>query len=112
MSKCFYSFGISCLKVRKGWKNQEEIVSALSQVREFFARAENASPAMAKKLVAQARRLVQKSRIRLPIQLKRRFCKHCGAFWVPGRNVRVRTRGRKIVYYCLECKTLKRIPVN
>ncbi len=54
--------------------------------------------------------LSTKNRIRLPVSLKRRFCRKCKCYWRMGKTVRVRiTKGRKI-YTCLVCSTIKRVP--
>lgn len=49
-----------------------------------------------------------KANVSLESHQKRRFCKHCGVYFVFGENCRVRLRGHKkgnnIIYYCYECK--------
>ena len=50
-----------------------------------------------------------KYKINLPLKFKRRICKNCHSFLVPGKNLRVRTRKGHVVYYCLECKEFMRI---
>ncbi|MFH1637528.1 MAG: ribonuclease P Rpr2/Rpp21/SNM1 subunit [Candidatus Woesearchaeota archaeon] len=55
--------------------------------------------------------LKNQRRIKLsPSRLKRKFCKHCGCYFIPGKNLRVRTREGKLIYYCLECKKFWRMP--
>jgi len=89
--------------------------SALERVRALFdaAALEFAqNPAQAHRLVAEARALALRNRTRLPAVLKRRFCKACHSFWVPGRTVRVRVREKRVVYTCLICKRIRRMPIK
>ena len=67
-------------------------------------------PLLADRYVKLAREISMKSRVRIPSDLKRRFCKHCYSYLVPGVNCRVRTREGKVVYYCLKCKKFMRFP--
>ena len=62
--------------------------------------------------VHKARRLAMKYRIKLTSSIKRKFCKHCYSYLVPGDNCRVRTRDGKLVYYCLECKKYMRFGIK
>lgn len=67
-------------------------------------------PGLANRYVFLARELAMKYKIKMPRELKRRFCKHCRLFLVPNINVRIRTREGKVVYYCLNCKKFMRFP--
>lgn len=94
------------LKARK----REE---ASNEIKELFLKAEKAfktSPAMADRQVKKARRLAMKHKLRMPRELKRRYCKHCYRFLVPSVNSRVRLVNRKVVYYCLGCRKYMRFP--
>ena len=62
--------------------------------------------------VRKARTLAMKYKIRLPRELKRKFCKQCYCFLMPGVNCRIRTRPKRVIYYCLECKKYMRFPYN
>lgn len=66
----------------------------------------------AKRYVSLARRMAQKYKVRIPDKWRRRFCKECNAFLVPGKNCRIRTRSGKVVIRCLECDAIRRIPVK
>jgi ribonuclease P protein subunit RPR2 len=48
----------------------------------------------------------------LPATLKRRVCKKCHSFWVPGKTVRVRVREKRVAYTCLVCKDMRRIRIG
>ena len=87
--------------------------SVFSGVCKLFLEADvafKADPEFADRCVRRAVRLAQKARLALPSFLKKRFCGFCGVFWVPSRTVRVRLRGRRVVYGCLKCGRYVRHP--
>jgi len=94
------------MKLRKSNKQ-----NALERVRYLFKQAEE-HPEQARRYVELARKLAMKARLRMPQDLKRRYCKHCYSFLVPGKNCRVRTANRYITYTCLECRRYMRFPKN
>ena len=67
---------------------------------------------LAHRYVRKARAIAMKVKLRIPQELKRRFCKHCYSYLQPGVNARVRTRGGKVIISCLECKKFMRIPLR
>ena len=67
---------------------------------------------LANKYTKIGRKIAMKHKVKLPRDLKRRFCKHCYSYLVPGKNLRVRNQKSKIVYYCLECKKYMRFPLK
>ena len=92
---------------------QKEI--ARERIQTLFKEAEKAfknNKGLANRYVTLARKLAMKARIRIPPQLKRKFCKHCYKFLMPGVNARIRTRDGKVIISCLECKKFTRIPVK
>jgi|TARA_B100001971_G_scaffold195525_1_gene202415 ribonuclease P protein subunit RPR2 len=95
----------------KGTKKQQK-ESALAEVRGIFDQAKQVfdkKPDLAHKYAKKARRIALKYKIKLPLVLKRRICKNCHSYLVPGKNLRVRTRKGNVVYYCLECKKFMRV---
>lgn len=93
--------------------NRLDAESALERVRKLFSEADAAFsefPELADRYVAMARRTAQRARISIPSSLKKRFCKHCGCYWMPGKTVRVRLQKQKVVYYCLKCRHYTRHP--
>lgn len=57
-----------------------------------------------------ARKLTQKSNIRIPREFKRKYCKHCYTYFT-SKNSRVRTTSKKMVStLCFECKKRTRFP--
>lgn len=66
-----------------------------------------------RRYVELARKISRKNKVAVPRKWKRRFCKGCGAFWVPGRNNLVRLKPRPqphIEFICLECGARRRMP--
>ncbi|MBS1194598.1 MAG: ribonuclease subunit [Methanomicrobia archaeon] len=77
----------------------------------LFARAEQFFPSYGEgsdRCVALARRIAMRHRVRIPRHLRRRYCRRCGAFLVPGVNLRVRIRRGKVVATCLRCRRQRR----
>ena len=66
------------------------------------------NPKLADKYVKSARKKAMKVNLRLPNTLKRRFCRHCYCYLVPGKNSRVRIHKSRIIYYCFNCKKYMR----
>lgn len=83
---------------------KERIVILFKHADEVFSK----DKALANRYVALARKISMKYKVRIPRELKRKFCKHCYKYLKPGVNCRVRTRDGKVVYYCLECKKFMR----
>ena len=95
-------------------RNKKEIKKVARQkVEELFNYADSIfkkDKNLANRYVNIARKIAMKVNLRLPSKLKRKFCKHCYSFLMPGFNCRIRTRDNKVVYYCLECKKFMRFP--
>jgi ribonuclease P protein subunit RPR2 len=92
---------------------QKEI--AKERVKILFKQAEEVFPknkSLANRYVTLARKVAMKVKIRMPLELKRKFCKHCYKFLMPGVNSRVRTRDGKVIISCFECKKFVRIPIK
>lgn len=68
------------------------------------------NPKRSDRYVLLARRIGMRYRIRFPTNLKRRMCKHCRSYLVPGSSSRVRLRGRYITVTCLRCNKQMRYP--
>ena len=86
---------------------------AQERIKSLFKQAELIFPTdkkLAHRYVHLARKIAMKARIRIPRELKRRFCKHCYSYLKPGKNARVRVHGGKVIIYCAECKKFTRIP--
>lgn len=69
-----------------------------------------ARPDRSKRYVELARKISTRYTVPIPQNLKKKFCKACNAFWVPGKNLKVRANARtkSIDYVCLECGERRR----
>ncbi|WP_414838013.1 ribonuclease P protein component 4 [Candidatus Nanosalina sp. VS9-1] len=82
---------------------------ALERIEKLFDLAEKRFDSDEKELadryVELARKISMKSENPIPSRLKRKFCNNCGSFLRPGDNceVRIKSKGDKILYRCLEC---------
>lgn len=88
---------------------------ALEQIENLFLEAQRTfaeDPFLADRYVYIARRLSMKYKVPIPSSLKRQFCRHCFCYLVAGKNLRVRTRDGKLVYYCTNCKRFWRKPTK
>ncbi len=85
--------------------------TALERIRHLFKEAEQAfkeDPKRADRYVDMARKISMKANLKIPSYLQKRFCKHCYRFLTPGVNCRIRTKEKKLVYYCRNCKKYMR----
>lgn len=86
-------------------KKAKEKAEAREKIKEYFKKAEETpSQAWANTFIRKARNLAMKFKIRLSSEQKRKFCKHCYAYFKPPKNVRIRTKDGFLIYYCLNCK--------
>lgn len=69
-------------------------------------------PTLSKRYVFLARELAMRQRLTLPKKYRRMFCKTCGAYFIPGENLRVRVSRGKVVYTCEVCGAVKRFPIK
>lgn len=86
----------------------EQQVSRLFELAEHEARAGNEE--RASRYVALAIRVSE--RYKVPARHKRTYCPSCHAFFVPPRNVRVRTGGGRVSMSCLRCGHVQRYPIG
>ena len=68
----------------------------------------NKNPSLSNKYVKLARKTAMKVNLRMPRELKRRYCKHCYSYLVPGKNSRVRIHKSRVIYYCFNCRKYMR----
>lgn len=94
-------------------RDRLDAASALESVKKLFSEADAAFPEsteLSDRYVAMARKAAQRARVSIPQLFKKRFCRHCGCYWMPGKTVRVRLQKQKVVYYCLKCRHYTRHP--
>lgn len=95
-------------------KNKQKEI-ARERIKILFEQADEAfskNKSLADRYVILARKLAMKVKIKLPVEMKRKFCKHCHKYLRAGVNSRVRTRQGKVVISCLECRKFMRIPIR
>jgi len=78
----------------------------------LFDEAKTAPQEFADRYVSIARDLAMKQRIRLTKPQKRAVCKKCGAYLVPGKNLRVRIQRGRVIHTCTNCGYAVRIPLS
>ena len=86
----------------------EQQVSRLFELAEIEARA--GKDERASRYVSLALRVSE--RYKTPARHKRTYCPSCHAFFVPPRNVRVRTGKRRLSMTCLKCGHIQRLPIG
>ncbi|MFH1682562.1 MAG: ribonuclease P protein component 4 [Candidatus Woesearchaeota archaeon] len=92
---------------------QKEI--ALERIAVLFQQADeqfSINPELSHRYVELARKIQMKAKVRITVELKRKFCKHCYKYLRTGVNARIRTREGKLIIYCLSCKKHTRIPLK
>lgn len=73
------------------------------------------NPVLAQNYIKTAKRLAMASKLHLPVEFKRQFCKKCFIFLVPGETSRVRirpTRETHLITTCLNCGYQNRYPIK
>ena len=97
------------------YKPSKQVEIARKRIRFLFREAEGVfkdNSKQADKYVKTARKLSMKFKIKLTSQLKRKFCKHCHIFLMPGINARVRVHKHRVIYYCSKCKNFTRFLIK
>lgn len=87
---------------------KERVNILFQQAQDVFAKDKT----LANRYVHLARKIGMKVKLKLPRELKRRYCKFCYSYLQPGVNSRSRIRSGKVIISCLECKKFTRIPVR
>ena len=79
---------------------------ALERIYRLFevAEAEFAEkPERSKRYVELARKISTRNKAVIPAELKKRFCKKCGAFLKKGKNAEWKELGKLVEIKCREC---------
>jgi ribonuclease P protein subunit RPR2 len=97
-------------KGSKGSKGSRGKKIALETIEELFRLAEDtyqSEPELSKKYLELARKISLRVRVKMPKELKMRYCKNCFTPLMAG-NCRVRIKKGRVVYTCLNCGNIKR----
>jgi ribonuclease P protein subunit RPR2 len=84
---------------------------AAERIKKLFELAKKEKNGRAKRYVQLARRIAEKTRTRLPREIKRSFCRKCNSLF-NSKNLRVRIakKEKKVIYTCLNCGNVQRYP--
>jgi ribonuclease P protein subunit RPR2 len=97
---------------RRGRRSRDTAEIASERIAILFRQAEEAArkgePCLSDRYVALARSIGMRYNVRLAPKQKQRFCHGCGAFLVPGKNLRVRIRSGRTIWTCLKCGAASR----
>ncbi len=86
----------------------ERIELLFGQAERFFAD----HPEWSDRCVEHARSIAMRHRIRIPRAYRRKFCRRCHAYLVPGATARVRIHHGRVVVTCLRCGFQRRYPLG
>ena len=89
-------------------KQKKEVLEVVKKLFEEAKLQFNKNPELSNHYVKLARKAAMKVNLRFPRELKRKFCKHCYSYLVPGKNSRVRIHKSRVIYYCFNCKKFMR----
>ena len=89
-------------------KSKKEIFALVKNLFKLAKITFKDNPKLANKYVKLARKNAMSVNLKLSREFKRKFCKHCYSYLVPGKNLRVRMHKNRIIYYCLNCKKYMR----
>ena len=89
---------------------------AKNRIKRLFTLAEecalNNKLVLSNRYVFLARKISMRYLVPIPNKFKRRFCKHCYCYLIPGKNCRVRIYRSRIIVNCFNCKKYTRIPLR
>jgi ribonuclease P protein subunit RPR2 len=85
---------------------------ALERINKLFNQAENTQDVkLCDRYVFLSRKIANKANIHVPKKFKRKFCKHCYAYFIPSKTCRVRlTKKKNVSTLCFKCQKRTRIP--
>ena len=96
-------------------KPSEQVQIAKERVEILFGLAEKEfaqHPELSARYVEIARNIAKRFNIHIPVNLRRKFCKRCGSYLVPGKNLTVRlvSKEKAVIRICNACKDEKKVP--
>lgn len=84
---------------------------AKNEIERLFSLAkERGDSEISSESIKLANKISQKFRIRLSPELKRKFCKKCFSYYVPGKNSIVRIDKGRVAYHCKICGNIAKYP--
>ncbi|MBS3056660.1 MAG: ribonuclease P [Candidatus Aenigmarchaeota archaeon] len=96
----------------RGEKPEYQLKIARERITELFNQAENAEPEFADRYVQIARKIGMRFNVRIPKELRRKFCHKCCSFLQTSRTSRIRTKNHILEIECLKCGKRNRYPMR
>lgn len=97
-----------------GWKERKAVRKKIAseRIKELLTLSElcQDDEVLVANSIKTAVAISKRHKIRIPQNYKRKYCKKCFNFFIPGKTTRVRTGKGKITITCLKCGHIKRIP--
>ena len=98
---------------KKRKKDNKDFIAkiALERIWRLFELAEkefSKHPGRSKRYVALARKISTRNKATIPAELKRKFCKKCGAYLKKGKNSEWKHSGSFLVIKCRECNAQRK----
>ena len=84
---------------------------ALERIHTLFKQAQSATITLANRYVYLARKIQSRMKVRMPAELRYKFCKKCGTYWKHG-TVRIRTQKSRVIFTCMACNVIRRKPFS
>jgi len=68
--------------------------------------AKDGNLGQADKLIELARKINTKTKTRIPKELKKKYCKHCYSYLMPGKTskTRINSKQKRVEVNCLKCE--------
>lgn len=101
-------------KVKSSLKDEMKSI-AMQRIRKLFELAEknfNEKPERSRRYVEIARKIAMRHNIRFDYEIKKKFCKKCGAFLLVGKNAKIRISNNIAKVTCLECGLTRKISLK
>ena len=67
---------------------------------------------LAQRYITLARNIATRLVVSVPSSVKRRVCRQCGAYLLPGVSSRTRIHRGRIIVYCTTCHAYSRYPLH
>ncbi len=103
-------------KVSTYKRNKQKIDNiAKERINQLFQEAEKnfqEHPERSHRYAELASKIWLKYKIQLSPEIKRRLCRKCRKFMVPGKTCKVRIHQSRIIYTCTLCGNIRRFPIN
>lgn len=99
--------------MRSRSKPEYQLKIARERIQILFSEAEKAAkerPDLAKRYVELARRIGMRYNVRMPRNLKRKYCKYCHSYLRYGVNASLRLKRGSVIIKCFSCNRTMHYP--